>query len=187
MRHHKPRKITSRVSSVTNGFVQAITPDIALDLSVRERVLQILNIDPDPDMLTCAYCGAKAHHWDHLNPYVRNKQPSGYLNEARNLVPACGPCNTSKSGAAWRTWMSGQAKGSPAMRSVQDLPERISRLDQLEAEMALSPIDLERFVEPELWSGYWQKLRQIEQMLFASQADAELIKEQITAGLTAQP
>lgn len=53
--------------------------------------------------------------------------------------------------------------------------------------MALSPIDLERFVEPELWSGYWQKLRQIEQMLFASQADAELIKEQITAGLTAQP
>ena len=181
MKHHRPRKITSRVSSVTNGFVQAITPDIALNLSERSRVLQILEIDPD--WHSCAYCGDPAHHWDHLNPYVRNKRPSGYLNEARNLVPACGPCNTSKSGAPWRTWISGPAKGSPATRAIADIAARIRRLEQLESELALKPVDLAGLVKPELWERYWKQLDQIEQLLFAAQRDAEVIRAEITAGL----
>lgn len=181
MRQRKPRRIVSRVSSVTNGFVQAILPRALPDPAESRRVLAILGIDPDE--LRCAYCGDTAHHWDHLYPYVNAKRPSGYLNESRNLVPACGPCNTSKSGRHWRDWMLGSARGSPTARAVVDTAARVDRLDQLERELGLSPRVLKELVEPALWERYWERRDEIERLLFAAQQDAEQIRKQIETGL----
>lgn len=184
MRVRKARKITHRISSVTNGFVQAILPDAIPDADEQKNVLAILEIDHD--RMTCAYCGDKAQHWDHLNPYVRNKQPSGYLNNAHNLVPACGPCNASKSGHDWKRWMLGAAKGSPATRKVSDLQVRIERLDALEKATALKPVDLSAIVPSELWSSYWARRKQIEDLLFDAQREAELIKAYISFAMQSE-
>jgi len=119
-------KITSRTSSVTNGFVQAIIPSIEPREGERAEALVILGMTPG--RITCSYCGAKATDWDHLRPLVRNKRPSGYVNEIRNLAPSCGPCNQSKSGADWRAWIEGSAKGSPRTKVVTDIAERLARL-----------------------------------------------------------
>lgn len=135
----------------------------------------------DTRRLTCVYCGDPAQHWDHLNPYVKGKRPSGYLNEARNLVPACGPCNTSKSGHDWRTWMFGSAKGSPATRGIPNLNELAARIDNMVALSELEKVDLEAMVDPDLWARYWSRLAEIERLLGAAQREATEIKEQIAA------
>jgi hypothetical protein len=182
LRYRPPRKITHRVSSVTNGFVQAIIPQTVPSRTEHAPVLAILKIDPDD--LTCAYCGAAASEWDHLNPYVQAKRPSGFLNEARNLVPACGPCNASKSGKPWKTWLQGNARGSPNTRGVADIDLRAERLDRLEAELRLQPIDLSKLVEPELWASYWKRREDIERMLFEAQEEAVKIRQQISDALS---
>lgn len=181
MRHKKPSKITSRTSSVTNGFVQAIIPSVPLDEAEHKRVMAILDIDPES--VTCAYCGDLAYHWDHLNPYVREKRPSGFLNEARNLVPACGPCNTSKSGRPWHSWITGNAKGSPQTRGIHDLRDRIARINALEKELGLKPIDFASYVETALWTGYWERLEEIERLMIEAQKQAAIINQKIREGL----
>jgi hypothetical protein len=183
MRQRKARTITSRVSSVTNGFVQAILPRSLPDAAESRRVLDILGIDPAD--LRCAYCGDTAHHWDHLYPYVKAKRPSGYLNEARNLVPSCGPCNTSKSGKHWRDWMLGSARGSPTARSVPGTGDRVGRLERLERELGLDPRPLSEFVDPALWEAYWGRRDEIERLLFEAQREAEQIRLQIESGIEA--
>lgn len=181
MNFKKPLKITSRTSTVTNSFVQAIVPSIAPDKAEHQKVLAILGIDPSH--VVCAYCGDAAHHWDHLNPYVSAKRPSGFLNEARNLVPSCGLCNTSKSGQPWRKWITGKAKASPQSRGVSDITDRIGRLELLEAHFGLLPIDFSSMVDADLWKRYWDRLDQIELLMFEAQADAELINAQIASSL----
>jgi hypothetical protein len=59
-------------------------------------------------------------NWDHLRPLVKNKLPTGYISEIRNLVPSCGPCNQSKGASDWRAWMRGKARGSPTLDVVLD-------------------------------------------------------------------
>ncbi|MCT2398585.1 HNH endonuclease [Novosphingobium mangrovi (ex Huang et al. 2023)] len=179
MKYKRPLKITSRTSSVTNGFVQAILPDALPDREEHGAILAML--EQNPNRLTCVYCGDPAQHWDHLNPYVKGKRPSGYLNEARNLVPACGPCNTSKSGHDWRAWMFGNAKGSPATRGIPNLNTLAARIDNMVALSELKPIDLRTMIDPELWNRYWSRLEEIEALLIAAQREAAEIQEQIAA------
>ena len=181
MKVRKARNITQRVSSVTNGFVQAILPDTVPDEGELASILEILEIKADN--LSCAYCGGPHNHWDHLNLFVRKKRPSGYINEARNLVPACGPCNTSKSGKPWREWMLGDAKGSPKTRQVGDLAIRVQRLESLAEHTGLQPLDLESLVDSGLWKAYWERLDEIERLLFAAQKDAEAIRHQLATAL----
>ena len=181
MKVRRAKKITSRVSSVTNGFVQAVLPEALPDPIERLQVLTILEINPNK--MTCAYCGDTAHHQDHLNAYVSKKRPSGYLNEARNLVPACGPCNTSKGGKPWRAWLFSDALGSPKTRGVQDLEARAARLQRLVDEFELRPIDLASLVDKELWAFYWKRLETIERLMFDAQHEAIIIREQITGAL----
>jgi hypothetical protein len=181
VKYRRARKITHRISSVTNGFVQAILPDDLPDEADHARVLAILAIDRAN--LICAYCGDKAQHWDHLYPYVRGKRPSGYFNEARNLVPACGPCNTSKSGTHWRAWMFGKAKGSPTSRGVTGLEQRAALLDKLMTELELKPVDVESLISPELWDEYWRLQSGIENKIREAQQLADKIKGQLKFAL----
>src|SRR5262245_49836790 len=111
MKLRKPLTITSRTSSITNCFVQSIIPSIPATDGELDEALAILGMARD--RITCAYCGATATDWDHLRPLVKNRRPTGYLDEVRNRVPSCNRCNQSKSGTEWRAWILGNAMGSP--------------------------------------------------------------------------
>jgi len=122
----------------------------------------------EPDV----YCGAAATDWDHLRPLVRGKRPTGYVNEVRNLVPSCGPCNQSKSGSDWRRWIDGTARNSPRSKGVADLPDRISRLERFVAWARIEPLVLRDLAGPELWDSYWQRLSEIEHSMKQAQVQA---------------
>jgi hypothetical protein len=74
--------------------------------------------------------------WDHLRPLVRNRRPTGFIGEIKNLVPSCGPCNQSKGAADWKAWMTGKARGSPTTRGVKDVADRVCRLNSCPGEMS---------------------------------------------------
>ena len=100
MKFRKPLTITSRSSSITNCFVQAIIRSIEPTDAEVDEALAVLGMSREER--SCVYCGATATDWDHLRPLVKDRRPTGYINQIRNLVPSCGPCNQSKSGADWR-------------------------------------------------------------------------------------
>lgn len=177
MKFRKPLKITDRTSSITNSFVQAVIPWVPPSLSERAEALRMLGMDEDT--IVCAYCGGVASDWDHLRPLVRNKRPTGYVSNYKNLVPACGRCNQSKGSKEWRTWIQGKAKGSPASRKVSGLPERIATLENFEAWGNVDPIALSELASSELWSTHWENLRSLEAALHRAQEHAAILKLEI--------
>jgi 5-methylcytosine-specific restriction endonuclease McrA len=50
---------------------------------------------------TCCYCPAPAEHLDHVHPISK-----GGADAAHNLVPACAPCNLTKSNKSLADWAS---------------------------------------------------------------------------------
>lgn len=54
---------------------------------------------------TCAYCGEKATHLDHLFPLISDRKPTGYGSEPANLVPCCSKCNSKKGNFDWEEFM----------------------------------------------------------------------------------
>lgn len=182
MKFRKPLKITSRTSSITNSFVQAIIPSIEPSEVEVLEALKILEIDPVN--MTCAYCGRPSTDWDHLRPLVRNKRPTGYINELRNLVPSCGPCNQSKSGADWRKWILGDAKGSPKTMNIQDLDVRVERLERFEAWGSVEPLPLGNLAGTELWVQHWNNLEEIQDRMHRAQRHAELVNRSIRSALS---
>ncbi|MDL5501997.1 MAG: HNH endonuclease, partial [Candidatus Methanoperedens sp.] len=126
----KAMNITGRTSTITNSFVNSIIPCIPpSEIEIKES-LDILGLNHED--LRCAYCGEKATEWDHLRPLVENKQPTGYISEINNLVPACGKCNQSKGNQDWKKWITSSAKLSPKTKGVKDLNDRIKRLEDYE-------------------------------------------------------
>lgn len=181
MKFRKPLKITSRTSSVTNGFVQAIIPSIEPTQREIAEALAVLGMTPEAIM--CVYCGAPATDWDHLRPLVKSKKPTGYFNSIKNLVPACGPCNQSKGGQDWHTWIYGTARGSPRARMIPDLDARIARLEAYEKWSNHEPIDLATIIGRDRWNSYWQQLEDIEAAMHKAQLEATQIREAISAAL----
>jgi hypothetical protein len=184
MKFRKPLTITSRTSSITNSFVQAIIPNIVPSERERFEAFQVLGINPDA--ISCVYCGAGATDWDHLRPLVRNKRPTGYINEIRNRVPSCAPCNQSKGGADWRRWMQSNAIGSPKTRGVRDIKRRMKRLELFEKWGRVEPLPLREFVGDENWNAYWADLDVIVKKMFDAQAHAGRVRSLVMAALQAR-
>lgn len=183
MKLRKPLTITSRTSSITNSFVQAVMPSLASserDLAEAFRILQI-----DPQKRTCIYCGAGATDWDHLRPLVKNKGPTGYIDEVRNRVPSCAPCNQSKGGADWRAWMTGNAKHSPKNRGVRDIDRRIEILQQFERWGNLQKLDFRKLVGPKIWDRYWSDLEAIVSKMFDAQKEASKVRIRLKEAIDA--
>lgn len=176
MKFRKPLKITQRASSVTNSFVQAVIPWVPPSPTQQSEALKVLGME---DGIVCAYCGGVASDWDHLRPLVRNKRPTGYISDYKNLVPACGRCNQSKGAQDWRSWISGGAAGSPTSRGVADLSNRIAVLDRFESWGAVSPLPLEQLAAPELWSKHWENLRRLEEALQEAQRHATVLQAEV--------
>lgn len=181
MRSGKPKKITNRISSVTNGFVQAIIPIGIPAQAETDEALAILGMTHAN--MSCVYCGTAVSDWDHLQPLVRGKKPSGYIHEARNLVPSCGPCNHSKGGAHWKDWITGNAKGNERAKSAQGYAERIRRLEEFEKWADLKQLPLRALIGDEKWNAYWAALEEIEARMRAAQLLANEIQGILTSKL----
>jgi len=177
MKFRKPLKITSRTSSITNAFVQSIVPSIEPTKDEVDRALAILGMSRDE--IVCAYCGATASDWDHLRPLVKDKRPTGYIDELANKVPACGKCNQSKSGQDWRGWMLGDARNSPKSRGIHDLRSRVDRLEAYEEWGQVRVIDLRAIIGDELWNAHWKRLEQITNLMHVAQQEAALIRAHV--------
>ena len=183
MAFRRPLTITSRTSSITNSFVQAIIPHVPPTQAEIDEALGILGMTFDNR--TCVYCGTPATDWDHLRPMVRNKRPTGYIDEIRNLVPSCGPCNQSKGASEWRTWMEGAARGSPKTRGITESQERIARLGKFEEWGNVQPLSLRELAGAEEWDAHWGNLLAIEGQMKAAQLHAEKLRVAIQSTLDA--
>ncbi|HEY8563904.1 MAG TPA: HNH endonuclease [Beijerinckiaceae bacterium] len=181
VRFRPPLTIISRTSSLKNSFVQAILP--AIEPTPEEVVEALAILGMTPDAMSCAYCGASSTDWDHLRPMVRRKRPTGYITEIRNLVPSCGPCNQSKSGADWHAWMIGTARGSPRMKGVSDLKTRIDRLKLYEQWGQVEPLPLRELGGAELWDKHWDNLEVLVEGMREAQAHAVQLRESIRSRL----
>lgn len=166
--------VMGRSSSITNAFINAIIPTIEPTEDEELEALRILSVSPDN--ICCAYCGDKATEWDHLRAIIRNQEPTGYITEIANLVPACGKCNQSKGKSHWRAWMEGNAKLSPKTRGVPDLKDRIARLTAYEAWRQPKKIDFAAVVGPEMWQRHRKNWRSVLDLLKTSQELASEIR-----------
>ena len=169
-----PMSVTGRSSSITNAFINAIIPVIEPTEAEELEALQILGMSPGD--IRCCYCGDKSTEWDHLRAIISNQEPTGYITEIANLVPACGKCNQSKGKSYWRTWMEGNAKLSPKSRGIADIEERIARLSAYEAWREPKKIDFAAVVGPEMWQRHRTNWRSVLDLLKASQELASEIR-----------
>jgi hypothetical protein len=181
MKNRKPLKITSRTSSITNSFVQAIIPSMPSSEHELNEVLTILGMSTGD--LACVYCGGAATDWDHLRPLVRNRKPTGYVDDVRNRVPSCSRCNQSKSGADWRKWMAGNALGSPQRRNIAKLAERMQRLEAFEKWGAVEQLQLADLVGEDHWNVHWKNRDDIVDKMREAQKYAEHLKSAIQLAL----
>ena len=177
----KPLKITGRTSVVTNGFVQAILPFVMPSEAEIEAALNFLG--QSAARIECVYCGDPASDWDHLRPLVRNKRPTGFVSDIGNMVPACGRCNQSKSGADWKDWMLGPAKNAPKAREVARLADRVALIEAYIDAFPVERMDFEGIAGPEEWAAYWARLDEIHAALHEAQIDADRIKANLQSEL----
>ncbi len=178
MKYRKPLKITQRTTSVTNSFVQAVIPWVSPKPHERDEALDVLGMKLET--VSCAYCGGSASDWDHLRALVRNKRPTGYVSDYKNMVPACGRCNQSKGAQEWRTWIEGAAPSSPTTRKVSKLKDRISALARFEAWGQVEPLALEELAAPALWKAHWENLASLEQALRMAQEHAAILQAEVS-------
>lgn len=178
----RPR-IKQRITSLASAFVQAVIPR-----HDDERSRRLLYVQAGIKEDECAYCGERASDTDHFRALVKGGRPSGYFHTADNLIPSCGRCNQSKSGAHWRDWIISGAVNSPMTRGIADLDERILRLTAFEAlgnNEAMSPAEMRQIVGPQEWDDYWSRLDRIRAELAAADVDALVIYGRLSAAVAA--
>ncbi|UVI31019.1 HNH endonuclease [Paenibacillus spongiae] len=173
----KPVNVMGRSSSITNSFVNGIIPCIIPSEEEIRESLAILELEAED--LRCAYCGDKSTEWDHLRPLVKGKQPTGYISDIYNLVPACGKCNQSKGNKNWKEWMRSNARLSPQSRGVTDLVNKISRLEKYEKWKAVMPLNFKDLIDEELWEEHWNNYNQLIELMKRSQQTSAKVQQQL--------
>ena len=146
--------INSRISSINNAFVNGIIPVLKPSPAQIKNLLDQLELS-DNDV-RCAYCGAPANQWDHINPIICDKAPTGYITEIDNLIPCCQMCNSSKGGKNWHEWITSDAERSPKSRHIANLAHKIKLIEQYIAQTHPHRIDMEDMVGIELWKTHWE-------------------------------
>jgi hypothetical protein len=154
-----PVTVMGRSSSITNSFINGIIP--ARYPSEEDLVQALVILRLNPEDLRCAYCGEKATEWDHFRPLISAQEPTGYISEIQNLVPACGKCNQSKGNSHWRDWILGNARLSPRVRGVADLDARIARLQRFEEWRPPTKLNIPEVVGEQLWAEYRSNWREL--------------------------
>ena len=167
-----PGNIAGRSSSITNAFFISIIPIHRPTAEEENEALEILGMKGDD--IRCVYCGDKSTEWDHLRPLIKHKEPTGFITEIANLVPACGKCNQSKGNKDWDKWIMSDALLSPKTRG-KDGGERISRLRKYELWKTPIKFDFAAIVEPELWAKHKANWQRVLDLLTESQVIAKEI------------
>ena len=180
----RPVKITGRISSITNAFVNAVIPVIVPSIEEIEKALAILGMEPGD--VRCAYCGDRATEWDHLRPLVLKRRPTGFISEIANLVPACGKCNQSKGNKPWRDWIVSAAKLSPKGRGVEGIEERTTRLEEYERWQLPTKGDFGSIVGAAEWEQYWDLCEAVNEELRQAQVVAETLRVRIVEAIKKQ-
>lgn len=176
------QSMTSRKTSITNAFVSSIIPVVRPTPEEIAEALAVLGMTPET--VSCVYCGDKCNAWDHLQPLVVNRRPTGYISEIANLVPACQPCNSSKGNARWREWMAGKASQSPTTRGINDVQLRLARLEAYERWRQPTLVNFEAIVGQKVYAEYWQELDRIIGEMERSQAIANELRTSIANART---
>lgn len=176
-------RIDGRTSTITAAFFQAITPVIIPSDEEVDEALAILGMARGK--CSCAYCGDTRTEWDHFRPIVVNRQPTGYITEIANLVPACGKCNQSKGNKYWKNWMQGSAALSPRSRRIADLDVRIEKLAAYEQWRKPVCINYAALTGPTKWAKYIQLLDKAVESLSAAQKTALEFQAVISSSLSA--
>lgn len=177
-------RVDGRTSSITAAFFQAITPVIPPSDKEVEEALGVLGMASG--RCVCAYCGDPRTEWDHFRPIVKGRQPTGFITEIANLVPACGKCNQSKGNKNWKEWILSTAARSPKQRRISDLAARVTKLEAYESWRKPVCIDYATIVGPERWSQYRVLLDTAVAHLSEAQKVALELQAIINAGLADQ-
>jgi hypothetical protein len=172
-----PIKITGRSSSITNAFINSIIPVVPPSAELVRQALEILGMTPET--FQCAYCGSDASEWDHFRPLVKDKRPTGYISEIHNLVPSCGKCNQSKGNKEWKIWMLSTAKLSPTARGIEDVSERVKRLEVYESSKAPTRMDFAAIVGEDVWAQHQNNLERVQSLMRESQELAAKINVRV--------
>lgn len=146
-----PVKITGRISSLTNSFVNGVIPVIN---PTEEQVNDALAALGMENGIKCAYCGGRYTEWDHFHPLVVDKKPSGHISEINNLVPCCSVCNSSKGNKDWKVFM----KGKPE-KDTDDWKKRYKLLEDYDKreKLKISDDDFQRICG-DIWARHWENL-----------------------------
>lgn len=99
LKYPSPDPISGRTSTICRSMACTMLSRVACS---PEQEKQWMVFFPEK---TCAYCGKKATHLDHLHAYIIDRMPTGYGTEAANLVPCCTECNQPKSNMYWEDFM----------------------------------------------------------------------------------
>ena len=177
----RPVKIMGRTSSIRNSFVNGIVPCVMPSEDEVREALSVLGMTEET--LCCAYCGDTCTEWDHLNPLVRGKLPTGYVSEIHNLVPACGKCNQSKGSSNWEEWMFGPAPLSPKTRGIVELEERAERLREYERQFVPVVVDFQAIIGEDPWKRYWAACDDLVDNMRRCQDVSDEVKERIEKAL----
>ncbi len=126
------KTITGRSSAIRAAFIKAIIPEIK---PTEEEIDACLAHLPHTQSgKYCSYCGIiEATEWDHFRAVTEKQEPTGYITDIYNLVPACGKCNQSKGNKKWYEWIETKAANAPGGRSdVKNLNEIMANLSSFE-------------------------------------------------------
>ena len=174
-------KISGRVSSITNSFINGIIPCISPSDSDISEALEVLGMDATT--ICCSYCGDRYTEWDHFRPLIEGKKATGYISEIQNLVPSCGKCNQSKGNRHWRDWITGPASLSPTSRKVPHLETRIAYLAEFENWRPPTRIDFAEIVGLQLWDEYSRTRDELEVTMQQAQELSSRVKTALARAL----
>lgn len=169
-----------RWSTITGSFAAALVLFDAYDEAAARAAIADLGQDPDGD-LQCVYCGEAAATWDHIEPKVKNRRPTGHGHHIRNLVPSCRHCNETKSGNGWRTHI---AKVAPdAMKT------RIARIEKFLGTGGVAPVSQKEFeaVGGKKLTRFYAILDEVESLLREADLLADDIRSRLQAARSSVP
>jgi hypothetical protein len=96
---------------------------------------------------TCAYCGKKATHLDHLYALIVDSRPTGYGTEPANLVPCCAECNQPKRNMHWEDFMRSDNCHHVGIADTPDprdaMEKRIETIKQFQMAMPPKKVDID--------------------------------------------
>lgn len=122
------KQIKGRSSTIRGEYLKGILPQFSYTDDFKEAHYRKFGMRIDK----CAYCGDNANTLDHLYSPIKNKKLTGYTNEIQNLVPCCGPCNSSKGNKNWEDWLRSNCKRVVLIMKKENFKERIEIIQNYE-------------------------------------------------------